>query len=88
VFTFWRNRLLAKEGKLVNGQVMTSKSSLEGEDNDFYLKLEYAFTSPETGKLTTGTAKEKREDLKGKELPAPGMPLAVLYRNDQHHKPL
>ena len=84
----WRNHLLVKEGKLVNGQVMIAKTSLEGEDNDFYLNLQYAFTSPMTGRLTTGTAKQPREDLKHKNLPASGMPLAFLYRNDEHHRPL
>jgi Protein of unknown function (DUF3592) len=83
-----RDNLLAKEGQLIPGEIMTSRSLIEGEDNDFYLKVEYAFRAPVDGRLITGHSKTQRNDLRNGTLPGPGSPLAILYRNDTHHKPL
>jgi hypothetical protein len=81
----WGNRLLEKQGCVVKGQVVASDSTIDG-DGDLILKLDYSFGSPDGNQVIQGTTQQSRNDLKGQALPAQGAPLAILYRNDKHHK--
>jgi hypothetical protein len=83
----WSEYLLKRQGYVVSGEVAMSAGLLDS-DGDFSLILDYAFRSPRTGQIIKGTARQMRNDLIYEVLPAPGAPIAVLYRKDQHHQPL
>ncbi|MEO8611994.1 MAG: DUF3592 domain-containing protein [Chloroflexota bacterium] len=83
----WKNRLLEKQGHVIDGQVVASKGSTDS-DGDFTLQLTYTFYSPNGSQLIQGTAQHTRNDLKESALLAPGAHIAILYRKDNHHKPL
>lgn len=82
-----RDSLLAREGQMVRGEVTSSYGST-GEDDNFHLRIKYAFRSPGNGRFITGTAITQRNDLSENTLPPPGTPLIIVYRRDAHHKPL
>jgi hypothetical protein len=79
VALFKRPRLQAKE-VLLEGELVQIERYIEGEQH--FLVAEYRFASP-TGRKRQGKQMAEREDLRGKNLPLPGIPVTILYADDQ-----
>ncbi len=82
-----RDRRLSREGRVLNGYVLSS-SGQSDSDNDFHLKIEYTFRSPENNQPVIKSESRMRNDLKRAPLPAANTPVIVVYRNAQHFKML
>lgn len=81
---FYRQyKLLEREGKLVQGEILKVSHSLDS-DGDFILKLEYGFKVPGTYQKLSKTESAQRNDLKGQDLPVRGTPVVVLYNHEKH----
>jgi hypothetical protein len=80
------NELLAQEGKILYGAIATCSGIRER--SSYIINVSYSFISPETGEKIRGRMFKTRNDLRGKPLPEPGTPVAILYRNDEHHEML
>jgi hypothetical protein len=77
-----KRQRLSQEGTLISGEIIRC-SGRKNNDNDFRLKAEVRFRSPQTGQWVTKNYLLTRNDLKGKSLPQPGTPVHILYINDK-----
>ncbi len=75
-----RKRQLAREGKILKGQVLSSFASTSG--GNYRLTVRYSFQSPK-GHEVIKMASRKRNDLKEADLPKAGTPVAILYVNSK-----
>jgi hypothetical protein len=87
VKAYRKDRLLEREGQLIGGEVISAKGRY-GSKGHYNLTVEYRFRAPDTGEAILDKAKETRNDLRGETLPAPGTPVAVLYRDRKTYKVL
>jgi hypothetical protein len=84
-----RNRLLAREGRLVYGEISKiSGRRLLNRRESYQVTVHYELISPETGQQIRKKASDMRNDLSGQSLPQPGTPVAIMYRSDKHYKVL
>lgn len=77
-------KFLERNGKMLRGEILESTHSTDS-DGDLFLRVEYAFQSPQSNRRLTKTDRAQRNDLKGKRSPAPGTPIVILYYNDQQY---
>jgi hypothetical protein len=77
-----KRQRLAQEGTLLSGEIIHC-SGRKNSDNDFRLKAEVCFRSPQTGQWIHKNYLLTRNDLKGKPLPDPGTHVHILYINDK-----
>jgi hypothetical protein len=77
-----KRQRLSREGTLVKGEIIRC-SGRKNSDNDFRLKAEVRFRSPQTGQWVNKNYLLTRNDLKGEPLPQPGTPVHILYINDK-----
>jgi hypothetical protein len=84
--------IVARRNMQITERLRESSSSIHGEvfactgtgdDDDYYVRLTYRFQSPTSGKLIQKSQRLQRDDLSDDDLPAPGTPVVVLYRDDQ-----
>lgn len=83
---FWRSAttsLYERRGIVIQGQIVEAKG--EEITGQYYVRLRYKFKTPGDKELT-GQARMWRDDLRGKELPRPGSPVAVLYARDRMYR--
>lgn len=74
--------ILLKKGVLLDGEIVKAEREIRGRYTKFhYVKITYEFETPD-GRILTRSLSRRREDLKGKELPAAGTPVTVLYADD------
>ena len=86
VFRYARDRLaLQRDGRLIYGTLTDASSYIDSEQNQFYLRVRYQVTSPETGATITGGGEEVR-DLRDLPLPTAGTPVALLYLSDDNYR--
>jgi hypothetical protein len=77
-----KRQRLSREGILIGGEIVYC-SGYEDSDNDFRLKAEVRFRSPQTGEWIHKEYSPTRNDLKGMPLPGPGTRVHVLYLDDK-----
>lgn len=82
-----RDRLLAREGLPVQGEVLEARGTTSSKSN-YTVKVKYGFTPPDSRQRITKTESSQRNDLKGRSLPKYGTPVTVLYRNVKHFRML
>jgi hypothetical protein len=85
----WRtNKRLEREGMLLKGTVVEA-SGREDSDNDYIVKLKYAFRTPndrEIVKQESQTRNDMKNGKKRERLPLAGAQVAVLYADDSCFK--
>jgi hypothetical protein len=81
-----REERLTREGRLLEGQVISCAASHSSETGHS-VELRYSFLAPD-GRHVEGKRSERRDDLKDAQLPAPGTPVAVLYADEKLHQVL
>ncbi len=77
-----RDRRPPHRQHLVPGHIVACEGRLDA-DGDFKLRVRFRFTSPATGHTITAQKAQIRNDLRQAELPEPGTPVAVYYRDDR-----
>ena len=74
------HRRLAREAYFLNGTLLACVA--RGGRSSLEVEAQYEFVSP-TGITLRGKERKERPDLSGKQLPAPGTPVYVLYFSDK-----
>jgi hypothetical protein len=82
---YLRDRILEREGQVVNGSIV--KSWFVGRGNKRQVYIQYTFNSPYGAELK-GKQGERRGDLTKEQLPQEGTKIAVLYHNDSTFRAL
>lgn len=82
-----RRQRLSREGTLVDGAIVQCSGRLDS-DNDFQVKAEVRFRSPQTGQPILTTFSRQCNHLEGKPLPRPSTPVHVLYIDDRMYEVL
>jgi hypothetical protein len=83
----WRRvRRLSREGQIVRGELV-SASGRRGNKGNYFVTVNYRFRTP-GGEELSGKETATRNDLRGRELPAPGTPLSILYKDRKTHMAL
>ncbi|MEO0563221.1 MAG: hypothetical protein AAF125_14025 [Chloroflexota bacterium] len=85
-----KRRALARRGEVLWGVVTIAEGRIDRFD-DLQVAVEYRFKKPKRWRFSRdrhieGRISEDRNDLKGKSLPSPGTPLAVLYLNEDNYE--
>ncbi len=70
------------------GAVMDDQINRRAKKMKYKLRLSYKFISPKSGREIKKTEKVFLPELSRQGLPTPGMPVAVLYRTDNHFRVL
>ncbi|MBZ0294816.1 MAG: DUF3592 domain-containing protein [Anaerolineae bacterium] len=85
LYASWRQRLLQREGQLVEGRVTHTKNDVQ-RSGDCYLTVTFTFTSPRTGREIIHTIKRKWDERRAEPLPETGQMVYVHYRHDHHYQ--
>ena len=83
-----KNQRLERDGVLLKGTIVEI-SGREDSDNDYIVKLKYAFRTPNDRELVKQESCTRNDLKRGKQkerLPLTGTPVAVLYANDSCFK--
>lgn len=78
----WRQPRLARGGRLLDGQVV-SFDAHQDRAGGWAIDLRYRFTTP-AGQTVEGRQQGLYNDFRG-QIPPPGAPLRIWYRDPQHH---
>lgn len=70
------------------GAIMDDQINRRAKRMKYKIRLSYKFISPKSGQEIKKTEKAFLPELNSQRLPAPGMPVAVLYRTDKHFRVL
>lgn len=69
-------------GTILNGKIVSCVGTAgRGKDTRFFVEATYEYLNP-NGERREASIKTARPDLEGKQLPAPGTPVYVLYFRD------
>jgi hypothetical protein len=77
-----KRQRLSREGTLIDGAIVQCSGHLDS-DNDFQVKADIRFRSPQTGQWVFKTFSRQCNHLKGNSLPSPGTPIHILYIDDR-----
>jgi hypothetical protein len=81
-----KRRRLQKHGQVVWGEVVTAVGKRNRAD-DLMVTVEYTFQRPDRRrKMLSGSLTERRNDLREKALPSPGVPVAILYLSPKNYE--
>ncbi len=77
---------LDRNGEVIGGHITGVSKRLAG--TQLNMTISYVFPSPDDGKMIAGNSVHIREKPQNRKLPDIGMPVAVLYLNNDHHQAL
>ncbi|MEQ8672286.1 MAG: hypothetical protein RLP44_00980 [Aggregatilineales bacterium] len=77
---------LSRRGELIAGHIV-DVMKIRGE-NRLIFNIDYTFPAPDGQRLLHGKSTHIRTTLENRPLPQIGMPVAVLYLDEQHHQAL